>query len=51
VSPAIRAEVAPLIADITRLYEKAAMNAELRLLLVKHMRDEDDDEEDVLLLL
>lgn len=51
VSPEIRAEAAPLIADITRLYEKAAVNAELRLLLMKQMRDDDDDEDDVLLLL
>jgi hypothetical protein len=51
VSPAIKAQVAPLIADITRLYDKAALNAEMRLLMFKAMRDEDDDEEDVLLLL
>jgi hypothetical protein len=51
VSPVIKADVAPLIADITRLYDKAALNAELRLLMLKQMRDEDDDEEDVLLLL
>lgn len=51
VSPDIKAQVAPLIADITRLYEKAAVNAELRLLLIKQMRDDDDDEDDLLLLL
>lgn len=43
-------DVAPLIADIKRLYEKAAITAELRLLLAKQLADE-DDEDDVLLLI
>jgi hypothetical protein len=51
VSPEIRAEVAPLVADISRLYERAAVNAELRLLMLRQMREDEDDEDDVLLLL
>jgi hypothetical protein len=50
VSPAIKAEVAPIIADIERLYRKAAIEAELRLLLMRQMAEE-DDEDDILLLL
>ncbi len=41
---------APLIADIERLYAKAAERAELRLLLERQMKDEDDDEEILLLI-
>lgn len=49
VAPAIQADVAPLIADIERLYRKAAMETELRLLLAKQL--EDDEEEELLFLL
>jgi hypothetical protein len=49
-SPEIRAEVAPLIADISRLYDRAAELAEIRLLLARQIAD-DDDEDDVLLLI
>lgn len=48
VAPEIAQAAAPLIADIERLYAKAAETAELRLLLERQL-DEDDD--DVLLLL
>jgi hypothetical protein len=51
VSPELRAELAPIVDDIRRLYRRAAEIAELRLLLLKEMRQEDDDEDDVLLLL
>jgi hypothetical protein len=50
-SPEVRAEIAPLIRDIERLYAKAEVEAELRLLLLKQMRDEDEDDEEALLLL
>jgi hypothetical protein len=50
VSPALKADVAPLIADIERLYRRAEVEAELRLLLLRSMA-EDDDEDDVLLLI
>lgn len=51
VAPAdLRADLAPLIADIERLYRQAAETAELRLLLLKQI-EADEDEEDVLLLL
>lgn len=49
-SAEIAPDLAPLIADIQRLYQKAGELAELRLLLQKQMRDE-DDEDDLLLLL
>lgn len=50
VSPDLQAVTAPLIADIERLYNKAAELAELRLLLARQMADEEDDD-DVLLLI
>lgn len=54
VSREIKAEVSPLIADIERLYKKAAerarMNEELRELLAKKLRDEDDEDDEFLLL-
>ena len=50
VAPELRAATAPLIADIERLYAKASLEMELRLLLEKQ-RAADDDDEDVLLLL
>lgn len=51
VSPEIKAQAAPVIADITRLYERSAMDAEIRLLLMKQLQQDQDDEEDDLLLL
>lgn len=53
VSPELKADAAPLIADIERLYRRAAETAELRLLLMKQLEreQEDDDEDDVLLLI
>jgi hypothetical protein len=51
-SPELRADLAPLIADIDRLYERAAQAAELRLLMFKQLQAEDEHvEEDLLLLL
>lgn len=49
-SPEIQADLAPLIEDIRRLYKRAEETAELRLLMMKRMRDE-DDEDDLLLLM
>jgi len=43
------AATAPLIADIERLYQRASMEMELRLLLEKQRQAEDDDEEVLLL--
>lgn len=51
VSPEIKLDLAPLIADINRLYERAAMNAELRLRFEQMKRADDDEEDDLLLLL
>lgn len=54
VSPELKAEVAPLIADIDRLYQRAAIDAELRLLLLKALReqqDADDDDDEIFLLM
>lgn len=48
-SPEIREELQPLIDSIRSLYERAAMQAELRLLMLKQL--EEEDEEDVLMLL
>jgi len=50
VSRALAPDLAPLIADIERLYKRAAETAELRLLLARQLADEDDDD-DVLLLI
>lgn len=50
-SPEIRADLVPVIDDIKRLYVKAAELAELRLLMLRRIREEDDDDEDDLLLL
>lgn len=49
-SPEIQADLAPLIEDIQRLYKRAEETAELRLLMMKRLRDE-DDEDDLLLLM
>ena len=49
VSPEISTDVGPIIADIERLYRKAAEMAEMRLLLARQF--DEDDEEDLLLLL
>jgi hypothetical protein len=49
-SPEIKLDLAPLIADIERLYQRAAMNAEIRLRLAQ-IQAEEDEEEDLLLLL
>lgn len=46
----LRAELAPIIADIERLYRRAAEAAEIRLHLAKLQAEEDDDE-DILLLM
>jgi hypothetical protein len=50
VSPALREAVAPIIADIERLYRKAEIEAELRLLLMRQMAEEEDEDEVLLLL-
>lgn len=51
-SPALEAEIAPLVADIERLYARAAETAELRLLMLKQLEAEaEDDDDDVLLLI
>lgn len=44
-----RADLAPLIADIERLYRQAAVAAEIRLRLAQLQNEEDDDEESILL--
>ncbi len=51
VSPELRKDAAPLIADIERLYAKAAEIAELRLLMAKQLADEQDEEDALLLLI
>ncbi len=43
VSPELQQDLSPLIADIKRLYEKAAMNAELRLRLERALQEEEDE--------
>ncbi len=43
-SPEIAQDLAPIIADIQRLYAKAAETAELRMLLERQMDEEDEDE-------
>ncbi len=45
----LREAAAPLIADIERLYQRASVEMELRLLLEKQRQSEDDDEEVLLL--
>lgn len=50
-SPELKDDLAPLIADIQRLYAQAAVNAELRLRLAQIEKNEQDDEDDLLLLL
>jgi hypothetical protein len=54
VSSDLRAELAPIIADIERLYRQAAVTAEIRLRIAlndRRQRALDDDDEDVLLLI
>jgi hypothetical protein len=50
VSPELQEQASPLIADIQRLYDRAAQAAEIRLLMGKNVPD-DDEEDDLLLLL
>lgn len=49
VSPELRDDFAPILADIKRLYEQAALNAELRLRMERMAQQEEEDE--LLLLL
>lgn len=53
VSASPELDLAPLIADIQRLYAQAAMNAEIRLRMaqIAKQEEEEDEEEDLLLLL
>lgn len=50
VSPELEQDLSPLIADIQRLYERAAATAEIRLRMERIAQD-DDDEDELLLLL
>ena len=45
----LKDDLASLVADIQRLYVKASMEMEMRLLLVRQQLDEDDDEDVILL--